>query len=381
MTATLSWTHMNTLLEPAQIKKLSLKNRLFKSATWEDLADDDGHLTPELVKIYEELALGGVGSIITGYAYVMREEKPNPGMMGIYDDCFIEEYKPFTEMVHSHGAKIFLQIAYGGSMSGLRPPSPLIWGPSAVTNEATGITPQEMTREDMLILIDAFAQASRRAEEAGFDGVELHGAHGYMLSHFLSGDYNKRSDEYGGSIENRARIWVEIIQAMRAAVSDDFILMVKMNSEDFTPAGLTQDEALIVGKMIEKAGIDIIDVSGGNSSSLYVQKNNLATARTRLNADPATHSYFSGFAKRLKKEVTIPVLLTGGNRDIQAMEKIHEEGEVDFFAIGRPLICEPDLPNKWMVDEPYKARCSVCNGCARTVGKRCIMNTRRKSRK
>ncbi len=372
---------MNNLLQSAQLKGVTLKNRLFKAASWEALADDDGHLTPELVKIYEELAMGGVGSIITGYAYVLREEKPNPGMMGIYDDSFIAEYKSFTEMIHSYGSKVFLQIAYGGSMSGLKPPSPLIWGPSAVTNEATGITPHEMAREDMLVLIDAFAQAARRAEEAGFDGVELHGAHGYMLSHFLSGDYNKRTDEYGGSIENRARIWVESIEAMRQAVSDDFILMMKMNSEDFTPAGLTQDEALIVGKMIEKAGLDVIDVSGGNSSSLYVQKNNLATARTRLNADPATHSYFSSFAKRLKKEVSIPVILTGGNRDIEAMEKIHDEGDVDFFAICRPLICEPNLPNIWMQDEAYKARCSVCNGCSRTVGKRCIMNTRRKSKK
>ncbi len=370
---------MNTLLQPTTLKSLNLKNHLFKSASWEDLADEQGHMTPELFRIYEELAEGGVGGIITGYAYVHAEEKPNPGLMGIYDDSFIAEYQTLTQMVHGHDARIFLQIVYGGSMSGLRPASPVIWGPSAVTNEATGITPTEMTREDMLVLIDEFAQAARRAEAANFDGIQLHCAHGYMLSHFLSGDYNKREDEYGGSLENRARFVVEIVKAMREAVSDDFILMIKLNSEDFTPQGLTQDESLIVAQMLETAGIDCIEVSGGNSSSKFVNKNNLATARNRLNADPATHSYFAPFAKRLVSAVKIPVMLVGGNRKLSAMEQLHLEGGIHFFSMARPFICEPDLVNKWYANEDHFVRCASCNGCARTVGKRCVLNLKKRT--
>ncbi len=370
---------MNNLLQPTQLKNISLKNHLFKSASWEDLADEEGRMTPELFRIYEELAAGGVGGIITGYAYVHAQEKPNPGMMGIYDDSFIEEYQALIEMVHSYGARLFLQVAYGGSMSGLKPASPLIWGPSAVTNEATGITPTAMTTEDMTVLKDDFAQAARRAEAAGFDGVQLHCAHGYMLSHFLSGDYNKREDEYGGCIENRARLLVEIVQAMRSQLSADFVLMVKLNSEDFTSHGLTQDESIQVAQMLEAAGVDLIEVSGGNSSSLDVIKNNLATARSRLNADPATHSYFAPYAKRLVEAVSIPVMLVGGNRQIRAMETLHQESGIAFFSMTRALICEPDLANKWYENVDHTARCVTCNGCFRTKGKRCVLNMKRRS--
>ncbi len=363
----------NTLLLPVSIKKTTFKNRLFKAASWENLADDQGHMTPELFAIYDELAQGGVGGILTGYAYVTPDEKPNAGMMGIYEDSFIPEYQELTARVHQHDARIVIQLAYGGSMSTLSPPSEKILGPSAIPNEATGITPQAMTRADMEYLIDCYAQAARRAEAAGFDGAQLHGAHGYMLSHMLSGDYNQRDDEYGGSIENRARLWVEIVRAMRAAVSPDFLLLVKMNSEDFTPQGLTQDEALVVARLITEAGIDCIEVSGGNSSSRAVLKGNLGTSRSRIKS-LESQSYFAPFAKRLATTVDIPIILTGGNRHLQALEQLHLEGDIDFFALCRPLISEPDLVSKWYADETYLPRCSSCNGCFRTEGKRCMLD-------
>lgn len=196
---------MNTLFDSTNIGMMHLKNRFFRASTWESMATENGHLTDELCKIYIDLAKGGVGTILTGYTYVLEEEHPHPRMMGIYDDSFIPEYKALTDSVHSYHANIVLQIVYGGSWTRLNPPSPKIWGPSAVKHEQTGVIPTAMTKTDMRSLASAFAAAARRAKAAGFDGIELHAAHGYLLSQFLSPHYNVRTDEYGGSVENRTR--------------------------------------------------------------------------------------------------------------------------------------------------------------------------------
>ena len=367
------------LLEKTHIGNVSLKNRFFKAAVWENLADEKGHMTDELFSVYEELAKGGVGAILTGYAFVLENEQPNPGMMGIYDDSFIEEYKNLTQMVHTHDTKIFLQLAYGGSMSGLKPPSESILGASAIMNEQTGITPLEMTKADIKEMTEAFANAAKRAKIAGFDGVEIHAAHGYLLSLFLCPSYNQRTDEYGGTIQNRARFLVEIATAIREIVGNDFLVLAKINSEDFMENGLTSEESIIAVQMLEKVGLDAIEISGGNGSSSFVAKNNLGAVRKKINAE--NESYFSEHAKKLKKVVDIPVILTGGNRSYERMETLHEESRIDFFALGRPFIREPDLINKWQENKTAQAKCISCNACFSTHGKRCVFNIKKNASK
>ena len=239
-----------TLFEEMEIGSLRAKNRLVRAATYEALADDGGHMTPELTAIYEELADGGIGTIIVGYARVMRNEQPNPRMLGIYDDSFVPEFRALTDMAHAHGTAIVSQIVYGGSATKLQPPSRRILGPSAVANPKTGIVPVEATVADLHELAQAFADAAARAQTAGFDGVELHAAHGYLLSQFLSPLLNRRRDEYGGALRNRARFLVEVVDAVRLRVGATFPLIVKLNSSDGVEGGLTEDDSIEAAKLL-----------------------------------------------------------------------------------------------------------------------------------
>lgn len=365
------------LFEEGKINKLVLKNRFFKAATWEALATEDGHMTEDLFKVYKELAEGGVGAIFTGYAYVTRDEKPNPGMMGIYEDSFIEDYLPLTEMVHKHNTKILMQLVYGGSMSTLNPPSERILGASSIENERTKIMPIEITKAEIQDLIKAYVDGAVRAKKAGFDGVEIHSAHGYFLSQMLSPYYNRRTDEYGGSIENRGRMLIEIVKAMRISLGEDFPILVKLNSEDFMgDEGLTSKESLALSKLLEAAGLDAIEVSGGNESSLKVLNNNLGPARTKITSKER-EAYFLEHGKALAEELNIPVILTGGNRSLGLLEEIADSTKIQFFGLGRPLICQPNLVNLWEKDNTIKSKCVSCNQCYHTVGKRCIFNVKK----
>ncbi|TWH51935.1 NADH:flavin oxidoreductase [Sporomusa sp. KB1] len=368
---------MKNLFDYTTIKNMKLKNRFFKAAVWEELATVDGHMTDELFHIYEELAKGGIGTIFTGYAHVEKDEQPNPGMMGIYDDSFIAEYKKLTDRVHSHGANLIMQLAYGGSRTNLNPPSPVIWGPSAVENETTGIVPVEMSKENIKYLIKSFGKAAGRVKQAGFDGVEIHAAHGYLLSQFLCPHYNTRTDEYGGNIENRARIILEIYHEIRKTVENSFPIFIKINSEDFMEDGLTSEESIIVSKMLEEAGIDGIEVSGGNDSSPNVIKNNLGAARTKVVLSKDRESYFKEHAARLAKIVSIPVILTGGNRHIEVMNEILRNTNIAYFGLGRPMISEPDLINQWAKSDYKAPKCVSCNQCFELYGRRCILNQKK----
>ncbi|MCH4887215.1 NADH:flavin oxidoreductase [Acidaminobacter sp. JC074] len=364
---------MTSLYNPTRVKNMKLKNRFFKAAVWEGLAKDDGHMTQKLYDIYESYARGGVGTIFTGYAYISKDEKPNPKMMGIYSDDFIKDYKKLTDMVHSYDANIVMQIVYGGSQSHLEPPSQEILGPSSITNELTGIKPKEMTKEDIDTLIQFYKEAARRVKSSGFDGLCLHAAHGYLLSQFLCPRYNKRKDEYGGSLENRARIILEVIQSIRQEVGSDYPIFVKINSEDFMEDGLSSRESIEVSKMLEKASVDAIEVSGGNESTKSVLENNLGPARKIRKALNEEESYFKEHALKLKEAVSVPVILTGGNRDYHKMNELLKQG-IDYFGLGRPLTCQADLVNMWNKDKSKKSRCVSCNQCYHTPGKRCIFN-------
>lgn len=259
-----------TLFEQVSFPKLTLKNRFVRSGVWMEMADEQGHLTPDLIDVYKALVDGGVGFIITEYTYIDVNDQPNPRMIGMYDDSFISEWKEIIDYAHAKRTKIACQIASGGSQSGLAASKHRrIVGPSAVLNRVTGITPEEMTKDDILHIIESHKKAALRVKKAGFDAVQIHAAHGYLLSQFLTPYYNRRKDEYGGSVQNRARLIYEVVAGVRSAVGEDFPVMIKINFDDFMSEGegLSFPESLEMFKHLDALGLDFIEPSGTNLSS------------------------------------------------------------------------------------------------------------------
>ncbi|MGL5754823.1 MAG: NADH:flavin oxidoreductase [Paraclostridium sp.] len=368
---------MKTLFDKTKLLNMNMKNRFIRGALWENLADEKGHMTYELANVYRELAKGGVGTIITGYAFVTEDEQPNPGMLGIYNDSFIDEYKAFTNNIHNLGSNIIMQVVYGGFMTNFNVGERVIWGPSTMKNENTGTWAKEMSKDDIKYLVNAYKDAARRVKKSGFDGVEIHCGHGYLLSQFLSPYYNKRKDEYGGSIENRGKILFEVYKAMRDEVGQDFQILIKLNSSDYiNEGGLTNDESLYIAKKLADLGIDAIEVTGGNESIKEVMENNLGPARTKIAGSKNRESYFKEYAIKLADMVDIPVILIGGNRSLEVMGNLLNNNNISYFSIARPLTAEPNLINKWIDGENKKPKCVSCNKCYNTPGKRCILNIR-----
>ena len=364
--------NMKQLFEKTSINGLELKNRFFRSATWERKADDSGHLTDRLIKVYEDLADGGSAAIITGYAYVIEDEQPNARMMGIYNDSFIDEYRKLTDAVHNKGSRIILQLVYGGSFTWFNVGERVIWGPSAVTNKLSNVTPKEMTKEDIKTLIEAFGDAALRAKKSGFDGVEIHGAHGYLLNMFLAPFFNRREDEYGGSPENRARIIYDIYDHTRSKVGNDFNILIKLNCSDFmTDKGFTFDECKTLCRNLAARGINAIEISGGP-----------VFRAPKPDKDPSNfpeesigkESYFAAYAEEIAKIVDVPVILAGGNRSMDRMDDLLQNAGIDYFSISRPLLSEPDLINKWAKDRNVKPRCTSCGKCFNDDGNMCTLD-------
>ena len=357
------------LFQPTTFCGLSMKNRFFRASVWENLATASGYPTPEIMNIYEALAKGGVGNIITGYAYVTKEEQPNPNMLGIYEDGQIHAYRPLVEMVHGYGTNIFLQIVYGGGQTGLVPPSKKILAPSAIQYPRSKVTPTAMTKKDIDYLVDGFAQAALRAKKAGFDGVQLHVAHGYMLSQLLCPYFNQREDEYGGSIGNRVRMIGQIIAKCRSLVGADYPILMKINCEDFHKDGLSREDAKKACVILSKQGLDAIEVSGGNSALSQVVENNLEAERLRLTK--LSQSYFKQHAQDIAKVVDIPIILTGGNKSFDTMEHILHTTQIQYFGLARGLICQPNLIDLWKENPETNARCVSCGKCSFAS---CILN-------
>ncbi|WP_027183203.1 NADH:flavin oxidoreductase [Desulfovibrio inopinatus] len=366
---------MRTLFDVTQLGPMQLKNRLWRSATWLNMADDKGHVTDRLEKMYIDLAKGGVGTIITGYAFVREDEQPNPGMLGIYDDIFIPEYREFVQKIKSERVNIVMQIVYGGSATNYNVGNRTIWGPSAVPHPAFGVTPTEMTKADILALEEDFVQAARRVKEAGFDGVQLHGAHTYLFSQFLSPYYNRRQDEYGGSIENRGRIIFETVRAIREAIGEEYPVLIKMHSSDeWGSNGLTVEDSTIVAKKLEELGITAIEFSGGNLDVKNYP--NKGPAHSDI-LKPEAQSYFAQYTARIAQELTIPVISVGGNRTPELMERILNETPIRYFSMSRTLLAEPNLINRWQQGDFSKPRCVSCSKCWHLDGNICILDRKK----
>jgi 2,4-dienoyl-CoA reductase-like NADH-dependent reductase (Old Yellow Enzyme family) len=347
---------MSKLFETSEINGLKLSNRFVRSATWEAMATDTGECTPVLVDLMAGLARGGVGLIISGHTYIRAEGKAGPGQLAVYQDDLITGLQKMTAAVHENDGKIVMQLAHAGLTA-----DPKITGKTSLApSNADGLAAspcREMTAADIQDVVDAFAAGAKRARIAGFDGVQIHGAHGYLLSQFLSPFYNRRRDEYGGSIQNRARALLEVLGAIREAVGPDYPILAKMNCRDFHDNGLSLEDSIQAGVMLADEGIDAIEISGGNQKS-----GTLGAVRRGIKSDEK-EAYFQNEAGAFKEKVNVPLILVGGNSSFQVAERLVNEGVTDYISMSRPLIREPDLIGRWQAGDRRRAACKSDNLC------------------
>ncbi|BBB90526.1 MAG TPA: NADH:flavin oxidoreductase [Methylomusa anaerophila] len=323
------------------INNMKLQNRIIRSATWEGMADSAGRLTNRLIKVYETLANGGVGLIITGGTYFTKDSTTLPGMAGIYEDSLLQDYEKFTDMVHSSGCPIILQLAYAGKNGDM-------WLPSSPSHN------------DIKSIVKAFGEGAARAKLSGFDGVQIHAAHGYFLSQFLSRQNNTRQDEYGGIIENRARILLEIYDEIRNRTGSNFSIFIKINGTDAFDETEGVNACSYACRQLAARGIDAIEISGG------------ADEIKKSLDNPHKESIFRDYAARIAEEVRVPVILVGHNRTPSVMEKILNTSAIEYFALSRPLLREPNLVNDWKNNRNKKAECISCNACFKPDGNICV---------
>ncbi|GAB6081892.1 NADH:flavin oxidoreductase [Desulfuromonas carbonis] len=348
-----------SLFDHIQIGNLKLPNRLVRSATWEGLCDANGQPKPRLVELYRQLARGGIGLIISGYTYVRFDGKQLPGKMGIDNDSLIEPLRQLTAAVHEEGGKIFCQLVHAGAQCTAKMIGTTPLAPTALKAPNYPEMPREVAATEIGELVAAFAAGARRAQQAGFDGVQLHGAHGYLINQFLSPLMNRRSDGYGGVLERRMRFLEEVCVAARAEVGHDFPLTIKLTAADHLPEGLEFGEAMQIAQRLGELGIDAIEVSSGTAAS-----GKSTPVRQEIN-EPEQEAYNSRYARRLKEAVPVPIMVVGGLRSGTVLQRLLQEDEADFFSFSRPLIREPDFPNRLRIDESYRSTCISCNGCFR----------------
>lgn len=358
---------MKQLFEQCKIGGIALENRLMRSATWERMADEKGHLTEPLRRLYVNLAKSGIGLISTGYTRVLEEEQPNPQMMGIYDDSFVDEYRELVEAVHKEKAKILMQLAYGGTKTDFRVGERVIYSPDIIPGPE-GVEGTPASREDIARLVKAYVDAAFRVKEAGFDAVQIHLAHHYLLNQFLSPHYNQRKDEYGGSLENRMRIVREIYEAVRERVGRDFPVWVKITCADFMADGSSFEEIVAMCREYEKWGIDAIEVSGNIHGKAEKLCGKIVEGK-----EISKKGYFYEFAKVLAREVKIPVILTGGIRNPEDMEEMLYDSGIQGFGLCRPLLAEPELVKRWKTGDRSSAKCVHCSKCRTKDGNHCVV--------
>jgi 2,4-dienoyl-CoA reductase-like NADH-dependent reductase (Old Yellow Enzyme family) len=343
------------LFSPYNIGSLELPNRFVRSATAERMADADGRPFKHMQKLYEELALGGVGLIITGHMYVHPTGKAHPEMTGIYSDELIPDLAILADVVHKHGGKVAVQINHGGIQCSEDSVSETI-APSPIRMKSSSRRARGMHEEEILQMVQAYGDAARRVKLAGFDAVQIHGAHGYLISQFLSPYVNKRTDQWGGNLENRMRFLREVAKTVRDEVGPDFPVFIKLGMMDGIEGGLSVEDGIQVAGSLEDMGIEALEISGGIGGKKVV--NTKKGIRK-----PSEEAYFRHLAEKARPVTQIPILLVGGLRSRPIMESILESKIADFISLCRPLITEPDLPNLMKQGLKEKSRCLSANNC------------------
>ena len=358
-------------LQPGSIGGLTLKNRIVRASTSETMATANGDATAQLADLYGALAAGGAGLLLTGHIYVHPRGQASANQPGLYDDRQVEPMRQVTDAVHNNGGVIFAEIGHAGSQTMMPEVGPI--APSPTANEMYGLEPAEATPEDIEEVIACFGAAARRAKEAGFDGIHIHGGNGYLISEFSSPITNRRTDEWGGDAARRDRFFLSVYDAVRSAVGPDMAVTARIGVGDSVPDGLDEAESVARVRQLRERGLDAIEVSYGIMKSYlenirpYVAVDPVQAARNvlvqRLAKPRGEEAYYRPFARMVKDSVDIPVILVGGIRTTETMIDVLSSGDADFLAMSRPFIREPDLVRKIEDGRRGTVECVSCNMC------------------
>ena len=375
--------------ESSSIAGVALKNRIMRSATHEGMGDENGKPLPQLTNLYLKLADGGVGAIITGFSAVQQSGKAVPNMRMFDDDRLIDEYMKMNEALRAREVPVFLQLVHSGGLSARSISGMEVVSPSPMKSALYLSSSRALTENEIREIINNFAAAIERAKKSGFSGVQLHAAHGYLLSEFLSPHVNRRGDRWGGSTENRFRIVDEIIKQARNRVGA-YPILAKISAYDGDRGGVTADEGLRIAELFQKAGCDGLEVSCGgiNDGFNTMRINRLIPAEVYFTFLPMYRdlpgfkkmlmkilmpllvkrhkpldNYNVGTAGTIRKNVNMPVIVVGGIRKLPDIEEIISDGSADYVAMSRPFIREPDLVNRFMTGRQDQSKCINCGFC------------------
>lgn len=384
---------MSRLFSPMKIGGLELPNRFVRSATFACMASEHGHVTDDVLKLYRNLAKGRIGLIITGHFYVHPVGKAFFNQIGIHSDEMIPGLKRLVQEVHEHDGRIVFQLSHAGRQTTKEATGQRPVGPSGKDRDPIFfVKPREMSEEDIQETIQSFGRAAKRAVEAGADGIQLHGAHGYLINQFLSPFFNMRRDAWGGSEEGRFRFLKHVLSEIKRAIPKETPLMIKLNTHDYTPGqGVTPELAARYARKLVEMGIDAVEISSG--TMLYSFMNmclgrvpvqevvdampfwKKPIAKIKVNRLVGKYDLEEGYhleAAKIIKPVLgdIPLMLVGGLRRVDHMEEILEKGYADFISMCRPLIREPFLVKRIEEGTSEGASCVSCNKCLGAIANR-----------
>ena len=352
---------MDRLFTSCKIGQLTLPNRLVRSATAECMADPEGRPREQLYEFYRDLVRGGVGLIITGHMYVHPGGKCHNEMTGIYSDVLVPELRKLAEKVHALGGLVIAQINHGGMQASAESVDDPM-APSHIQADWLKRPARAMTDAEIEEVVEAYGLAARRAQQAGLDGVQIHGAHGYLVSQFLSPAVNRRTDKWGGGLERRVLFLRQICSVVRSRVGLDYPVIIKLGLADAVEGGLDLAEGLQVVAELENMGIDAVEISAG----LGGRRSAAIKPGIRSDVDEA---YFLDWSRQARKRTHLPILLVGGMRSRAVMEDVLASGDADLISMSRPLICEPDFPERLRTGQQTRSSCVSGDRCwAREAG-------------
>ncbi|MHC1729482.1 MAG: NADH:flavin oxidoreductase [Syntrophobacteraceae bacterium] len=378
---------MSQVFQNTEFAGLTLKNRIIRSATCEAMGDGDGRPSEKLTKLYLRLAGGGVGAIITGAVGVQQNGKLSDHSLMLHSDKHMEDFKKMTSSLKEYGTPLIVQLVHAGGQTDVSIMGTDLVGPSKWKYDSYSSETRALADIEIRQTVDCFVEAIQRAKQAGFDGVQLHAAHGYLLSAFLSPKINNRTDRWGGNTENRFRIIGEIVRGARSAVGD-YPILVKFDSYDGHKNGISIEEGIKIAQLLEKAGVDAVETSCGGTDFCSAMRVPKIPAEAMLSFNPKfknsslltrtfyktliplvtkrpypLHNYNVDASREIRKRIGIPVIVVGGIRNINDIRKIVAEGSADYVSMSRPFVMEPDIVNEFSTGKQQESKCIDCGYC------------------